>query len=77
MNILAVYQFIIIAYIVFFTLIYLHNILNVRKLLILYECGKTLYVALWLLLAKPNQSTTGGSEQQRETAKDQKKLHSI
>lgn len=42
----------------------------VRKLLILNMCGKALYVALCLLLAKPNQSTTGGSEQQRETAED-------
>ena len=62
---------------VFFTPIYFKFFLNVRKLLIQYVCGKALYVALWLILAKPNQSTTGGSEQQRETAQNQKNLHSI
>ena len=36
-----------------------------------------LYMALCLLLAKPNELTTGGSEQQRETPKDQKKLYPI
>ena len=63
MIFIVVYQYNTSSYIVFFTLTYYDNKFNVRKLLILYECGKTLYVALWLLLAKPNQSTTGGSEQ--------------
>jgi len=62
---------------VFFTLIYIQYLNHVRKLLILNMCGKSLYVVLWLLLAKPIQSTTGGSEQQRETAKDQKNQHTI
>ncbi len=58
-----IFQHYILCYIVFITLVYFLINYYVRKLLILYVCGKMLYVALCLLLAKPNQSTTGGSEQ--------------
>ena len=51
----TVYKFIIVSYIVFFTLIYYCYLHDVRKLLIVIEVRNVLYVRLWLFLANQNR----------------------